>query len=1027
MGKDVNNNPMGFCVDIGAPRSVVGLKELHRIFNKIGLRRPTLRRSNNRFRFADATYESLGITVIKLDVPINQSPVYVELDVVSADIPALMGMDVLDRESLTPCTISNQLMKRILVGTDSKTGTPQFCDIWNVPLQRSKSQHLYAKMDLMASTYFTRTQLLKLHKQFYHPSAQKLFNLLKKARPQEASPETLRILKEISKNCDPCQRISTAPKRFRVTLGSEHVQFNERILIDLMYIEGKPILHIVDEGTKFNAAQFIENKETSTVWNALVKCWTTVYTGMPNRILVDRGTEFGNLFINLAEDHNVTVEKTGTESHSSLGLCERFHTPLRTIFRKIKAEFPKINRNLALALSVKSINDTLGPEGFVPSSLVFGEFPQVYTKSESKKNRPTNLERSRMVNYAREEMEKIMSEIRIKRALHHSVPPCSENTYTANDKVLVWREKVVSNRIGEWMGPYTVRRFDANKKLVYVNISDKEVPFNTSQVKNYMDPEELSLSFFTELGNALSRFQDPAEEFEILATEILDVDDERSMSEEMKKAKLTEIHNLLKRGTFKAVLSEEIPQDATVLNGRFVLAIKSTVDGKTICKARYVIGGHRDKFKRFIVHSLSTIQPHSVRLLLSLALIFDFEVWSSDVKQAYLQSMAKMYRDVYIRNPTEEFELPAGFVLKLLKPLYGLCDSGDLWYETLEFHHKQELNMKAFQLDPALYYYMENNVLAGLSGTYVDDMLRAGNSKFQKIAAQTKAKFEMDEDKYLPTEFTGFKISKTESGALKISQSHYLKNLSFLDMDADFASFRSMRQKLAWLGNSRPDCAFAISQLAQVTNKSFNDNRSQHIKMLNETVRYALDNRFDIKIQKLCLDTLRIVGYSDGSFSNNTDLSSQLGYLILLMDHTGRAVPIYYKSYKSRRITRSPMAAEVIAFSDMFDVAGSLSMDLKSVLGRSIHVQLLTDSKCLFDVISKGSRTSEKRVMLDIAAAKEGFKDRLISDIGLVRSKENIADGFTKNMSQVALRDILISGTLTIYCEQWIIRKDSNQ
>lgn len=34
--------------------------------------------------------------------------------------------------------------------------------------------------------------------------------------------------------------------------------------------------------------------------------------------------------------------------------------------------------------------------------------------------------------------------------------------------------------------------------------------------------------------------------------------------------------------------------------------------------------------------------------------------------------------------------------------------------------------------------------------------------------------------------------------------------------------------------------------------------------------------------------------------------------------------------------------------------------------------------------------------MLDIAAATEGFHDKLISDISFVRNSKNVADGLTK-------------------------------
>ncbi len=72
------------------------------------------------------------------------------------------------------------------------------------------------------------------------------------------------------------------------------------------------------------------------------------------------------------------------------------------------------------------------------------------------------------------------------------------------------------------------------------------------------------------------------------------------------------------------------------------------------------------------------------------------------------------------------------------------------------------------------------------------------------------------------------------------------------------------------------------------------------------------------------------------------------------------------------------MAGEVIAFSDLFDVASTLSAEL--ALGLWLHgpCPLLTDSKSLFDVIYKETRTVGEEAMLDIAAALEGFRDKVI-------------------------------------------------
>lgn len=231
-----------------------------------------------------------------------------------------------------------------------------------------------------------------------------------------------------------------------------------------------------------------------------------------------------------------------------------------------------------------------------------------------------------------------------------------------------------------------------------------------------------------------------------------------------------------------------------------------------------------------------------------------------------------------------------------------------------------------------------------------------------------------------------------------------------------------MRMRLAWLAKSRPDWLFEISQLAKITEETFEKERHALIRKLNKAVKYAVDNRLRLRINKLDRKSLRIIEFSDSSFANNRELSSQLGHIVFLGDSSNAVIPLSFKSYKARRITRSAMSGEVIAFSDMFDIAIALRQDLERMLNNAVPFHLLTDSKSLFDVISKGFRTSEKRMMLDIGAAREAFRDKIISDIGFVRSHLNIADGLTKPMCQSLLRDTISTRYLDVQPEQWIVR-----
>lgn len=178
---------------------------------------------------------------------------------------------------------------------------------------------------------------------------------------------------------------------------------------------------MVDERARFPAAQLIDNESTNEVWNNLKECLVLMYTGIPSRIHVDQGSNFGPSFVHMAHVQEVHVEKTGIESQYSLGIGERYHYALRQTYRKIFVEYPTADPSLAIAVSVKALNNTIGPEGSVLSALVFGEFPLPYRQTKQKPQRLNVDGRAPIETTARKEMSKIMARKRLRRGLEHEI------------------------------------------------------------------------------------------------------------------------------------------------------------------------------------------------------------------------------------------------------------------------------------------------------------------------------------------------------------------------------------------------------------------------------------------------------------------------------------------------------------------------------------------------------------------------------------------------------------------------------
>lgn len=68
------------------------------------------------------TYSSLGSISLPLATPRGIAPVYITCNVISADIPALLVLNDLDFYSLMVDTVSNRLVKRVLVPSNDRGG-----------------------------------------------------------------------------------------------------------------------------------------------------------------------------------------------------------------------------------------------------------------------------------------------------------------------------------------------------------------------------------------------------------------------------------------------------------------------------------------------------------------------------------------------------------------------------------------------------------------------------------------------------------------------------------------------------------------------------------------------------------------------------------------------------------------------------------------------------------------------------------------------------------------------------------------
>jgi hypothetical protein len=65
------------------------------------------------------------------------------------------------------------------------------------------------------------------------------------------------------------------------------------------------------------------------------------------------------------------------KAHNSVGIIERYYGLIRRAYLIIMAEINEINKNTALQIAFKAINNSARPDSIILTLLVYGALPQI--------------------------------------------------------------------------------------------------------------------------------------------------------------------------------------------------------------------------------------------------------------------------------------------------------------------------------------------------------------------------------------------------------------------------------------------------------------------------------------------------------------------------------------------------------------------------------------------------------------------------------------------------------------------------
>ena len=166
---------------------------------------------------------------------------------------------------------------------------------------------------------------------------------------------------------------------------------------------------------------------------------------------------------------------------------------------------------------------------------------------------------------------------------------------------------------------------------------------------------------------------------------------------------------------------------------------------------------------------------------------------------------------------------------------------------------------------------------------------------------------------------------------------------------------------------------------------------------------------------------LHIELFADASLGNlekNCETKSMMGYFIAISNNDGRINPLHWKSKVIDKVAEDIKTAETLALENALDDSIYLARMISEVYsgdvnGHTIPIVVNEDSKSLVESLFSTKKVKRKTMRVVISSIQQHMRDGIISDVRHVRSKDQLADIFTKKgVSCDRLLEVIHGGNL---------------
>ena len=298
--------------------------------------------------------------------------------------------------------------------------------------------------------------------------------------------------------------------------------------------------------------------------------------------------------------------------------------------------------------------------------------------------------------------------------------------------------------------------------MASLNVQDEdEEPKSIDWIEGVQDWKEVEISD--------SSGKTEHEEVEVFVCE------DRCDDKRVKEAKMRELQNWKKYEVYEEVKDNGQP----CISIRWVCTEKLSDSTTPLVKARLVARGFEEHKDCNLRSDAPTAGKDVLRIFLTLVATNKWRCNCIDIKAAFLQGCG-FDREVFLRPP-KEAEGSEGKIWKLRKCVYGLNDAARVWYFTVK-NVLIELGCIQLKVDPAMFYWFQNEKLSGLFLIHVDDFIWGGTQMFKdSVISKLEKKFEIGKQAGSVFKYVGVEINQDET-SITLSQKSYLNEVNVIPM-----------------------------------------------------------------------------------------------------------------------------------------------------------------------------------------------------------------------------------------------------